>query len=254
MEDMSELIEIANSLTEAVNLDTAPLFIYGSDTIPSGAVSAVGINRCIAKTIFQLARDDEYDVIYLEKDEEMEICPGGQAWLGFKDFMSNLHYFISTGKEDFRNGAAEYLIANPELALKRLKSVGEIKPPAKYIIIQKNRLNDINAEILSIIIFGKAEQIRNLSSLYYFSSENSFDVQFPWGPYCASFVSYPSNMIQNSPHNSIILGPTDPTGNKWFPSEYLSMGIPYEIATQMATDLEKSFLSKSNLRKEKRKT
>ncbi len=39
-----------------------------------------------------------------------------------------LKYFLSTGSEDFRGGAAEYLIANPELSEKQLNSVGEITP------------------------------------------------------------------------------------------------------------------------------
>ena len=125
--------QIGDRLTEAVDLEIAPLCIYGSDTIPSEAVSSIKINRCIAKAIFQMANDEKHNVIYIKKDEKMKICPGGQAWLGFKDFMPKLHYFISTGNEDFRNGAAEYLISNLELALKRLISVGEIKPPGKYI-------------------------------------------------------------------------------------------------------------------------
>ncbi|MHA2130377.1 MAG: hypothetical protein ACW99L_10425, partial [Promethearchaeota archaeon] len=42
----------------------------------------------------------------------------------------------------------------------------------------------------------------------------------------------------------IIIGPTYPTGNYWFPKNYVSMGIPYEIAKRMAEDLDESFITK----------
>ena len=241
--------EIAERLTAAVNLDRTPLCIYGSEILPSEAVSSIEISKCIPKAIFFMAEDDKLNAIYIEKDEKRKCCPGGQAWLGFNEFMPNLHYFLSNGDENYRHGAAEYLISTPELAQQRLNSVGKIEPLGKYIVIRKfdtiqNNKSGDNPEISAFLCFGTAEQIRNLSSLYYFSSETSFEVQFPWGPYCASFVSYPCNMVASSPKNSVILGPTDPTGNKWFPQEYLSMGIPYEIAKTMANDLNSSFLRK----------
>jgi hypothetical protein len=40
------------------------------------------------------------------------------------------------------------------------------------------------------------------------------------------------------------VGPSDPTGNTWFPLDLLIMGIPAELAQQMATDLEESFICK----------
>ncbi|KKK92579.1 hypothetical protein LCGC14_2701530, partial [marine sediment metagenome] len=42
----------------------------------------------------------------------------------------------------------------------------------------------------------------------------------------------------------IIIGPSDPTGNYWFPRNYLSIGIPFEIAKRMARDLDQSFITK----------
>ncbi|MFX1575204.1 MAG: hypothetical protein ACFFB0_20910 [Promethearchaeota archaeon] len=66
----------------------------------------------------------------------------------------------------------------------------------------------------------------------------------PWGPSCASFVTYPAGMVENGTKNSIIIGPTDPTGNYWFPENYLSMGLPFEIAKRMANDFESSFIVK----------
>lgn len=145
----------------------------------------------------------------------------------------------------FRNGAAEYLISNTDLAEKRLSSVGQIKPLGRYIVIQKSdNISEDGVVVRAFLCFGNSIQIRNPTSLFYFRSEKSFDVQFPWGPLCASFVSYPTNMADKSPKNRVILGPTEPTGNYWFPKDYLSMGIPYEIAKRMANDLDSPYIQK----------
>ncbi|MHA2029039.1 MAG: DUF169 domain-containing protein [Candidatus Kariarchaeaceae archaeon] len=237
---------IAEKIKNAALLKSEILFIYGVDKPPEKAVSSMDIHRCIAYSIFSLTSKSDTDAIYIERDDnrKRKWCPGGQAWLGFKDFLPMLHYFISSGSKNSRNGAAENLIASPELAEKRLKSTKSITPLGKYIVVQKSSsLSSENLNPNAFLCFGTAEQIRNLSSLFYFRSEKSFDVQFPWGPYCASFISYPANMIEGAPQNKIILGPTDPTGERWFPQEYLSMGIPFEIAEQMAKDIDSSFLS-----------
>ena len=55
--------------------------------------------------------------------------------------------------------------------------------------------------------------------------------------------SYPTGLI-NKDKNNVILGPTDPTGNYWFPPNYLSLGIPIEIAKRMANDVDDSFIVK----------
>ena len=94
----------------------------------------------------------------------------------------------------------------------------------------------------TLLCFGKAEQIRNLCSLVYFHSEKSSGIQIPWGPSCASFITYPAGMIEINNQPCVILGPTDPTGNFWFPQSFLSMGIPFKIAKQMAEDVDSSFI------------
>ena len=128
---------------------------------------------------------------------------------------------------------------------RRLNSIGKITPLNKFIVIRKSdQISEQNKEIKAFLCFGTVEQIRNLSSLYYFHSELSYGIQIPWGPSCASFISYPTGMIKLNRKTGIILGPTDPTGNFWFPQNYLSMGIPSEIARQMAEDVDSSFIGK----------
>lgn len=237
--------EIGIKLAQAGKLQASPLCIFGSDTFPERAVPIVKINRCIANAIFTLSIDKEINSIYIGNDVSEGCCPGGQTWFGLKDFDPKLKYFLSTGSKDFRGGISEFLIANPELAEKRINSTGKIIPLGKYIIIQKcDTIEEQDLNVEAFICFGISEQIRNLCSLAYFGSEEGFQIQIPWGAACASFVSYPAGMVEKGPKNCIIIGPTDPTGNYWFPQNFLSMGIPYEIAIRMARDLDSSFISK----------
>ncbi|MFW9970672.1 MAG: DUF169 domain-containing protein [Candidatus Odinarchaeota archaeon] len=237
--------EIGNKLSQAGRLKTTPLCIYGSETIPESAVPVKDINRCIANAIFDLSVHKNINSVYIGNEVLNGCCPGGQAWFGYKTFLPMLKYFLSTGSEDFRGGAAEYLIADPDLSEKQLDSVGRITPINNYIVIQKcDSVGEQDIDVKSFLCFGNSEQIRNLCSLAYFRPEDSFSIQIPWGPSCASFVTYPAGMAANGSKNCIIIGPTDPTGNFWFPQNYLSMGIPFKIALRMTNDLDESFIIK----------
>ena len=237
--------EIGIKLAQAGKLKTNVLCVYGSETIPVAATPIKEINRCIANSIFTLSVQNNIDTLYIGEDDLEGCCPGGQAWFGYKGFMPILKHFLSTGSEDFRGGAAEFLIADPDLAEKQLHSIGKITPLGKYTVIKKcDDVEDLDLEIKAFICFGLSEQIRNLCSLMHFRPEKGINSQIPWGPSCASFVTYPAGMAEGGPKECIIIGPTDPTGNYWFPEKYLSIGIPFDIAIQMANDLEQSFIIK----------
>jgi len=237
--------EIGIKLAQAGMLKTSVLCVYGLEKAPANVTPIKKFNRCLANAIFTLSAQKNVSSVYIGEDDLEGYCPGGQAWFGYKDFMPMLKYFLSTGSEDFRGGAAEFLIANPDLAEKQLKSIGKITPLGRYTVIQRcDDINDQDLEAKAFICFGVSEQIRNLCSLAHFRPENTINIQIPWGASCASFVTYPVGMAENSQKNCIIIGPSDPTGNHWFPQNYLSIGIPFEIAKRMAHDLDQSFITK----------
>ena len=128
--------EIGSKLKKAGKLETNPLCIYGSERIPRDGIPIKDINRCIAHAIFDLSINKEPSSIYIVNDALEGCCPGGQAWLGYKPFLPQLKHFISTGSSNFRNGAAEFLLANPELAEQKLNSIGKITPIGRYTVIQ----------------------------------------------------------------------------------------------------------------------
>jgi len=238
--------EIGRKLTQAGRLKIRPLCIYGSERIPEGVVPSTSVSSCIARAILTLAFHEEKRPIYVSTDLGGKCCEGGLAHFGFTGFNPNIKYFVSTGWKGFRNGAAEFLRASPELVEENQRLMGKITPPGKYVVIRScaDLVNE-DPEVRSVLCFGIAEQIRNMCSLVHFRSRDPFrEVLVPQGASCASFVSYAAGMVEKAPSDAVFVGPCDPTGNSWFPPDHLSLAIPIIIARRMSEDLESSFITK----------
>ena len=245
MQELS-VSEIGKRLTQAGRLKIRPLCVYGSQEIPEGVTPSTSVSSCVARAIFTLATRQKTPPIYVTADMPERCCPGGLAQFGFTEFDPGIKYFVSTGSKDFRNGAAEFLRASPELVEENRRLMGKITPPGKYLVIQS--CSDLVSEdrgVRSILCFGIAEQIRNLCSLVQFRSRDPFrEVLIPQGASCASFVSYAAGMVENAPANAVFVGPCDPTGNSWFPPDHLSIALPIKMAKRISEDLENSFIIK----------
>lgn len=238
--------EIGNKLTQAGRLKIRPLCVYGSENIPEGVAPSTSVFSCIARAIFTLAVHEKMPPIYVAADMREKCCAGGLAQLGFIEFNPGIKYFVSTGWKGFRNGAAEFLRASPDLVEENRKLMGKITPPGKYIVIRPcaDLVNE-DPGVRSVLCFGIAEQIRNLCSLVHFRSRDPFrEILVPQGASCASFVSYAAGMVENAPGDAVFVGPCDPTGNSWFPPDHLSLAIPINLAKRMSEDLESSFIIK----------
>jgi hypothetical protein len=233
--------EIGKNLTIAGRLEARPLCIYGSETIPVDAVPSTELHFCVSNAMIALALREDVNTMYYGLDTKFGSCPGARAWLGYEGFNPFLHYFLSTG---IKNTPKENLVASPDIALEKIKSVGKISPVGNYTIIREcEDVSEEDLEIKAVICFGEAEQIRNLCMLAYFDLETSFNaIQMAWGSSCSSFITYPAGLAENSPRNCVILGPMDPTDNYFFPPNILSIGIPIEFAKNMSRNLENSFI------------
>ena len=238
--------EIGAKLVKAGRLTTKPLCAYGSSTIPAGAVPSTSISPCIAKAIVTQAFHENASPIYVTAEMPDTCCGGGLAHFGFNGFNPGIKYFVSTGSKDYRNGAAEFLRATPELVEENQRRLGKITPLGTYVIVR--HCSDLGSEdpgVKSILCLSNAESIRNMCALVHFHSRNPFsDVLIPQGPSCSTLVSFASGMVENAPQEAVFVGPCDPTGNSWFPPNLISLAIPIRIAKQMTDDLENSFISK----------
>ncbi|HXX72340.1 MAG TPA: DUF169 domain-containing protein, partial [Candidatus Acidoferrales bacterium] len=206
-------------------MQSRPLCIYGSKTIPAGAVSSTSISRCVAQAIVTIALRDSAPAIYVTREMPEMCCPGGLAHLGYSPFNPGIKYFVSTGSKEYRAGQAEFLRTTPELFERNRRTMGEITPLDRYTVIQPcDDVTDEDPGVRSILCFGTADQVRNLISLIHFRSQDPFhNTLAPQGAARASFVSYAAGIVENCPPDSAIFGPSDPTGNRWFPENYLSL-------------------------------
>ena len=250
---MIDINKIGKKFKTFLKLDTFPLAIYESENIPESAETMCSHNSCVAKSIFLSSTSGNASPLYINKKTLKGCCPGSMTYLGFAAPAKFIRYIVSTGKENLFDGEGEHLKASPDEVDKFLKSIGEVKQIENNLVIQKceDFQNDLDIatqdemDLKSILIFGNGEQIRNLASLIHFENENTFtDISMPFGPACASFITYPNGMAEKAPKNTSFLGPVDPTGNHWFPSDYLAMGIPIEIAIKLHDNIDNSFLSK----------
>jgi hypothetical protein len=241
---MTAVTDAGKKLAEAGRLKLRPLCVYGSDTVPAGAVPSYSVDRCIAKAIYTSALYEQTPPLYVEAAHEA-CCPGGRVWTGFAEPHPKLKYFVTVGAPDFRGGAAEHLKAAPELFDEYKARAGKITPPGRYLVIGSCDASVPADQVLSYILFAGAEQVRNLCGLaQYRSGDTFFKTLIPGGPTCATMITYAAGMAADAPKDTAFVGPVDPTGNLWFPPDLMVMGIPVALARQMAADVDASFIGK----------
>ncbi len=242
----TSIFELGEKLQVSGRLTSRPLCVYTSKKVPLGAIAAPIFDRCIIGGLFHLAVSPAINSIYLDSESSKGLCPGGQGWLGYRPISPGIKYFVSTGKPDRSTTTAEYLLDSPEGVESIIRQGGKITAVPDYLFVTPcELLQDENVHAMSIILFGNAETIRNFAALAHFRATNIFHrVVMPFGAACATLITYAAGILEHAPKDTVFVGPTDPTHNYIIPPDYLAMAIPIQIAHQMATDLEFSFINK----------
>jgi len=236
---------MGEALRKGAHLGPKALCVFESKEVPEGSKPFGMVDRCVAKAVFMCAKG-EVSSLHLGPESRSGVCPGGQTWTGLTEMAEGLRYFISTGTPDFRHGEAEFLKRDPDMVTRSKDIVGLIRPPDRYLCVMP--CDDFQASLgvpRAILLFAEAEQLRNLLALHHFGTPDIFtSTSAPWGPSCASFLSYPAGLSANCPAHALIIGPVDPTGNNWMPPGMMSLGIPIQQAERMVKDMPASFLTK----------
>jgi uncharacterized protein (DUF169 family) len=237
--------ETGMKLAGAGMLTTRPLFVAAQETVPEHAVPITRVDRCIACAVSRAASGEKLPPLYIGVDALEGCCPGGQAWMGYAEMPDDVVHYISCGSRNVRGGAAEYLKASPEITRNSILAAGTIRPRGNYLIIGDCTAYEGNeADVYAIICIGPAENIRNLGALAHFRSTDPFGkVIIPWGPTCATLITYPAGLATHAPEMAAFVGPADPTTNRCFSPDSLILGIPSALARRMAADIDESFLA-----------
>lgn len=242
------IAEIGIRLAEAAGMKTWPLCAYGSDLMPEKGIPSSSISHCLASAVYQAADGRITDPVYIKHDPGRSFCHciGGPAWFGYCGFDPRLPGLMSTTSLE-ANQAPKRLKANETVARETYKAVGEIRPMGRYVVIRRCEGIADDPGVRCIICFASSEQIRDLCALAHFGSPDAINsISAPWGPACATLITYPAGMAENASSSKIYLGPTDPSARQWLPEDCLAMGIPLKIARRMAGDAGASFLVKSD--------
>jgi hypothetical protein len=243
----STIRELSDRCIAAFRLHAHPLAVCGAEAVPEGARHLSSVHRCIAVAMYRMASGQtDADAVWLGGGETAGCCPGGLSHTGFSEREGDIALFVSTGRKDVRGGAAEYLKATPELVETCFRAAGAITPPGRYLVIRKaSSVPGTGADVRSLCLFGDAETVRNIAALVHFDrDEPFFPVLVPWGPACATFVSYPAKLAANAPEQSAFMGPQDPTVNHALPPDTMGIGIPLRVVERMAGNIDRSFVAR----------
>jgi hypothetical protein len=243
---MDSVRMIGKKIANACRLATEPLAVYGSDNIPKGAVHLPVIDRCIAAAMVKMATGKGFSAFYLGGEAKSRCCPGGLSHTGYIERPPAIRFFVSTGNPGIKDAPAEYLKASPDLVDQCFAAEGKITPPGKYLVVQTcASVPDSLSTVKAISCFGTTEQIRNLSALVHFDRADPFSpVIMPWGPACATIVTYPAGIAEHAPAESAFIGPQDPTINRALPPDLMAIGLPIAVAGRVAENIDRSFITK----------
>jgi hypothetical protein len=240
------IMQIGAALSRAVNLKTKPVCVYGSDRVPEKGIRSASIGHCLASSMYKIAVGLINDPVYVGNEPNQLFCRciGGPAWFGYCSFDPSLPGLMSTGSR-MTDCAPKHLKENEKIALETYKAVGRITPLGKYAIMRS--CDDMHEDpgVKCLVCFASGEQVRDLCALAHFGSRDVFNsISIPWGPACATLVTYPAGMAESASPDRIYIGPPDPSAREWLPENYMAMGIPAGIARMMAKDWARSFLAK----------
>lgn len=236
---------IGRRLTEVARLPGRAVCVFGSEERIEGSVQSSRIDRCLARAVYRLSLEKKTPPIFFGPEAKDGMCPGAQAWCGVSDFSPMIKFFVSTGTPEFRHGEAEYLKPSPEAAERFFRAPGRIVLPFKYLNIAGWDQLQKDQKVLSFVLIGNAESIRNLGGLIQYSFEDIFySAIMPGGPSCATMITYAAGLAEKAPKDTAFIGPVDPTGNAWFPPEMMCMALSFEMAEKMAENIDNSFIIK----------
>lgn len=236
---------IGKKLADAARLPGWAVCVFGSETPPAGSVALSEVDRCIARTVYKISTGEDTPPVYFGADSKAGICPGGQGWCGVTKIPPMIAYFVSTGRPDYRGGMAEHLKPDPAAAERFFAGPGALALPFPYLNVAGCDQEMGDRDILSFVLIGNAESIRNLGGLAQYAFDEVFtNIVMPSGPVCASMITYAAGISEKAPRDTAFIGPVDPTGNAWLPPGMMSLAIPFRMAVKMAEGIEGSFLGK----------
>ena len=241
-------------LHERLRLEFEPVAISFTDEKPQGAVQfEEGARGCAAAMLLAASRG----TIALF-DEASYGCPGAGLGLCFGDtFSKRMEYLLSTGADGAReDGLAfdglpdegERFNATPALARSWKESFPVCEAPEKYVVFEPIGFADERAEQVGggkppdlVHVLANPDQLSALVILAGFNRGEMLNVIAPFVSACQCIAVAYDEAKKERP--KAVMGLFDISQRHRFPSDVLSLTVPYRLYREMEDSLDESCLA-----------
>ena len=192
-------------------------------------------HRCI---LADLAKVRKGTSLYF--DAQSIGCFGGKRYLGFaRELMPNFEYFLSFGIPGRVEG--ERYKKTPDLVKEMLKTLPNLKAPAKFIVFKRWDMLEASDEPDAVIFFAPPDVLSGLFTLANFDEVEPNAVFAPFAAGCGSIVQYPY-LEKDSQRPRAVLGMFDVSSRPFVPENFLTFSVPMNKFARMIDNMDESFL------------
>ncbi|HPQ68879.1 MAG TPA: DUF169 domain-containing protein [bacterium] len=241
--------DMAQKFIETIGLKNVPIGVYYADEKPAGALTHKGVGRgmCVVGLIYQASQGKS-----VAFDAETYGCPGAGRYLGF-NFQTMPHFaeFLSCGIEGVVEG--ERYIKTPALARVKIGRQPLREAPARYCCFVPLPELPEGIEPELVIFFAPPDHLSALVILADFGNEledSNVIIRFAAG--CGQMVAEP--LVEGAAERQrAILGMFDVSARPHVPANLLTLTVPTRMFTEMAGDIDESFLGTESWQKVRRR-
>jgi len=231
-------------LIDKLKLQYLPVAFLMMDEKPADVLEArEGVWTCVVP-FFRAAAKGKM-VVFSRKTTT---CLGGKVGMGFgnayMNFPGGIEYFLSAGKEGFREG--EGYIKTPELAKDFVDNLPITDIPSEYVVLKPvTQVNPESETPVLVSFYVNMDQLSALTVLANYNSPGIDRVRIPFGAGCQSLFILPLDESKNETPKAVV-GLLDVTVRPMVDKNYVSFTVPYQMFLEMEQNISGSFLEKEN--------
>ena len=239
-------IKVVNILKEEFKLKDDPIAFFYTNDPPEEVYKPARRSIDFIPCIIQFLNGVRKGKTLVLGKESKNLCPGGQAYLGFRKRMEGLENFLSRGIPN-PNGEGyqregERFIKTPELAKAFFEQIPFRKHPADYAVFMPLVKVDMEKYTPLLVIFHVTmDQLAGLTQLANYETVNR--VKLGIGSGCSTIITEPLAELEKSDDPAPIAGMlTDILARRHIKSEEATFTISYQKLLKLVGNIEESFV------------
>ncbi len=236
-----------SEIAQRLKLKYSPIAIVFTNVKPGGAQEfAEGRWGCVAAMLTAAAKGRQ--AVFSRSTFG---CMGGGVGLGFgnmyPDFPGGFEYFLSTGKEGYRDGEAYK--KTPELANSFVAALPITDIPEQYVVFKPlAEVDEAQEEPRVIVFYANPDQLSALVVLANYGRPGNDNVVIPFGAGCQTTCLIPWSEASQERSRAVV-GMTDISARPVIDADLLSFSVPFGMFMEMEDNVPGSFLDKHDWHK-----